>query len=204
MARLFEVFWRTVSGADVRLFKIINSCHGFLGDWIFGSLSYLANAWVLIPLSGLVILLRTPKRDKIRCLAVAALAFTLGGLADNAIKQIVDRPRPISYFRIPGPDTDPSEPQTYKVHVLGEKLRVRSMPSGHTNIAFIMATLAVLIFGRRWWPAFMVAAAVGYSRVYVGVHFPLDTVIGAVTGTGTALAVWTGARLLTRRRRTES
>jgi undecaprenyl-diphosphatase len=69
-----------------------------------------------------------------------------------------------------------------------------SFPSGHTSAAFLFVTLLVLHFG----PAFLLlypwSMAVGMSRVYLGVHFPTDTVMGALLGSG--IAVWTASGLL--------
>ena len=69
-----------------------------------------------------------------------------------------------------------------------------SFPSGHTATSFACATvLAVLV--PRAAPAFYVLAlAIGYSRIYVGVHWPLDVVGGAVVGVATALLLLAVAR----------
>ena len=69
-----------------------------------------------------------------------------------------------------------------------------SFPSGHTATSFACATvLAVLV--PRAAPAFYVLAlAIGYSRIYVGVHWPLDVVGGAVVGVATALLLLAIAR----------
>jgi undecaprenyl-diphosphatase len=62
-----------------------------------------------------------------------------------------------------------------------------SFPSGHTATAFAGAT-ALSFFYPRGAPAFFVlAAAIAYSRLYVGVHFPLDVAGGVVIGVATAL-----------------
>jgi membrane-associated phospholipid phosphatase len=62
-----------------------------------------------------------------------------------------------------------------------------SFPSGHTATAFAGATM-LSFFMPRAAPAFYVlAAAIAYSRLYVGVHFPLDVVGGAAIGIATAL-----------------
>ena len=67
-----------------------------------------------------------------------------------------------------------------------------SFPSGHTSAAFMMATLISyfslpmidisLIFLLFAW-----ATSIGFSRIILGVHFPTDTLMGAVLGVNTAL-----------------
>jgi hypothetical protein len=63
-----------------------------------------------------------------------------------------------------------------------------SFPSGHTSVAFSTATSLFLAY-RKWYvavPAFTYAASVGYSRMYLGVHYPTDVLAGAVIGAGSA------------------
>lgn len=57
-----------------------------------------------------------------------------------------------------------------------------SFPSGHSCAAFLFATLLVLHFGALALPAYGWAMAVAMSRVYLGVHFPTDTLVGACLG----------------------
>jgi undecaprenyl-diphosphatase len=62
-----------------------------------------------------------------------------------------------------------------------------SFPSGHTATA-VAAAIVLSYFAPRAAPLFvLLAAAVAYSRLYVGVHFPLDIVGGALIGAATAL-----------------
>lgn len=58
----------------------------------------------------------------------------------------------------------------------------KSFPSSHATIAFALA-FTVFWFNKTWGIPLLVAAfLVGWGRVYVGVHYPLDVAVGAVLG----------------------
>ena len=79
-----------------------------------------------------------------------------------------------------------------------------AFPSGHSATAFACATVLAWRFPRLAVPAFVLAAAIAWSRVYVGVHWPLDVLGGAVLGVlvATALLMLSGGlRRLRRGRR---
>jgi len=61
-----------------------------------------------------------------------------------------------------------------------------SFPSGHTCAAFMMATLIGYFYPVLMIPLYVWAAAVGFSRVVLGVHFPSDILMGAILGIVTA------------------
>ena len=64
-----------------------------------------------------------------------------------------------------------------------------SFPSGHATVAFAGATVLALAVPRLRWPLLALAALIAFSRVYVGVHYPLDILAGAVLGVAIGLAV---------------
>lgn len=73
------------------------------------------------------------------------------------------------------------------VRIMGQVFRHGGFPSGHTATVFAFAVLC-----RHWWgwkgvPFLGIAVLSGFSRVYVGAHFPVDVVAGAYVG---SMAAW--------------
>jgi undecaprenyl-diphosphatase len=111
------------------------------------------------------------------------LAVAVSDWASIGLKAVFDVERPSMRYAKPNPLVTPPLDGSF--------------PSGHAATSFAAAT--VLSFARpRWAPAFfLLALAIGFSRVYVGVHYPLDVVGGAVLG----VVVATALRMLVKGRR---
>jgi undecaprenyl-diphosphatase len=114
------------------------------------------------------------RRPQLLLLVVAAdlLAYLLA----SGLKEVVDRPRPRGVDRLMGASGS-------------------SFPSGHAATSFACALVLAILLPRFAVPFFVLAAAIGFSRVYVGVHYPLDVVGGAALGLAAATALLLLARV---------
>jgi undecaprenyl-diphosphatase len=120
-------------------------------------------------------------------LLLTLIAVALADWSAMGIKALIDRPRPpLRYV----------EPK-----VLVPIPHDGSFPSGHAATSFAAATMLTFAFPRLAPALFVLAAAVAFSRVYVGVHYPLDVIGGAALGvlTATALRLLLTVRLRSRR-----
>ena len=93
--------------------------------------------------------------------------FVADGLS-LALRQAIGRDRPPLVY--PEPKALVAVPDT------------GAFPSGHASSAFACATVLAWASPRLRVPALVLAAAIAWSRVYVGVHWPLDVLGGAVLG----------------------
>jgi len=163
---------RTPSPRDIHLFEAINRrwTNAFL-DWFMPRVTHMGLGGVQLPMVAAAWWWqRAAGGDQL--LWSALLAFLLSTGFVHLIKRRVKRLRPVRY-------TD--------VRFLVPRTEHGSFPSGHTATTFALATVVGWFFPLCAAPLLALAAVIGYSRVYVGVHFLSDVTVAAAIGVASGL-----------------
>ena len=114
------------------------------------------------------------RRSRTAALAAGAAVAAAATLV-TVIKDLVDRVRPAL-----------AEPS---VTAIGQIPESASFPSGHSATAFAAATALGVLCPKLRWPLLALASLVAFSRVYLGVHYALDVLVGTALGVAVGLAV---------------
>lgn len=164
------------AGWDMRLFGFLNQVPGVLVP-VLTPLSRLFLPAGIVTVVVLTVVYVVAKYHSVLPVAAAAVAAGAAWALAHVAKAVADRPRP------------------YEV-VAGAVLRQQpahgtSFPSSHTAVT-VAVVIALVPFLPRMPAAAAIAYAVlvGWSRVYLGVHYPLDVLGGAGIGIAVGGAIW--------------
>jgi undecaprenyl-diphosphatase len=148
--------------------------------------SAIGESYVLLPVSAAIVFAFWRSRDQHRAI-LFTIAVTGALLVDEALKLAFRRARPQPFFDYP-------LPHSY------------SFPSGHalSSVVFFGTLAALISPGLRvkwkkallWAAAALLAAIIGFSRVYLGVHYPTDVIAGYTAALVWVLAVAIGNHVL--------
>ena len=139
-----------------------------MGDWMIAPMNALTFtgdvAFFLFVLPA--VYWSIDRRFGIRVAMAMMISITLNAL----LKMVLHAPRPYWY------DT--------RVRLLGNGEALFGLPSGHAQNAVVMWGMLAAQIG-RWWGwvmAIVLMILVGFSRIYIGVHFPTDVLAGWLVG----------------------
>ncbi len=176
---LFSLFiFCSISGTsqniDIDLLRsIYNPESNFKNDFFKADAQSVTVVNIAAPLTLLTIGLINHDKKLQKNAAYMVGGYVLSTIVTHGVKRIVQRERPFKQY----PDI-----------VSRDEGGGYSFPSGHTSAAFNTATALSLLYP-KWYviaPSFLWAGSVGYARMYQGVHYPSDVLVGAVIGAGSA------------------
>ena len=150
-------------------------CNQGLRNWFFDAiLPFLTDlnrkpvALVVVGILWIVLLSKGGRHGRIAALLLIPTIVLSDQLSSSVLKFLVERARPCRDLA--------------NVHLLVNCGSGYSFPSTHAVNNFA-AALVLAYFIPRWtWAFFSFAALVGFTRIYVGVHYPSDVIGGAVIG----------------------
>jgi len=155
------------------LFLLLNGSYSDLGDAVFPYITHLGSG-VLSAIVVVVFLFR-----QYRLAIISSVSFLVTGLITQLLKHTLfsEALRPFKYFEGQDVVHSVADVQLYMYN---------SFPSGHSATAFSLFFMLLLASdGRRPILAIvlcMLAVLTGYSRIYLGLHFPEDVLAGSLIG----------------------
>jgi membrane-associated phospholipid phosphatase len=155
---------------DVEVFQTINSRNSVIGDVVFSQLTHLGDGLLI---GGIAVLLLVRAKHIAAALSIVPMLILLSVIV-NTLKTGLHVPRPAGKLGIEN------------IHyLLDVPATSNSMPSGHmTSAAAIGLFLVCALHLNSGWQFVLsvVVIAVGYSRIYLGMHWPTDIAVGWVLG----------------------
>lgn len=172
--------WQSIINIDTAVTLFFNSYHSPTFDFI---MLWVSNRFVWVPLYLLLLffVIKQWKKKSILLIVLLLLTVTISDQSCNLLKKSTKRLRPSHNVEL-----------IDKIHLVekpdGELYRggKYSFPSSHAANAMVLAVFTFFFVGKRkMWvliSMFSWAALLGYSRIYLGVHYWLDIEMGYFVG----------------------
>lgn len=174
-----DLFFDSLLSFDLSVFEWIQGIqNGFL-DAVMVGITTTGNAGAIFIVLGFVLLFTKKYRKAGLAILVALIVMLLCN--DLFLKEFFARVRPFNLFES-NPDKYAEWGTKYVFPELVYKPSGYSFPSGHTASAFAAAA-ALLWHSRKWGvPTMIFATIMGFSRIYVQVHYCTDVIGGVISG----------------------
>lgn len=178
-----------IVSVDVAIYQFVDSIMNPVLDVIMTFITHLGDTpgiiWFIIG----ICLLIPKKTRKLGILLFAGLAIS-SVINNLVLKELIARPRPYNL----DPQVWLDAGYTYEWPGLIKQSSSWSFPSGHTSTS-IGAAFALLLSCKKKYlavgiPTFILSLLVGFSRIYVHVHYPTDVIAGAVVGLIGGVIAW--------------
>lgn len=170
-------FFDSLLGFDLAVFEWVQSIQSHFLTAIMTTVTTLGDEGIIFIVLGLVLLCTKKYRKAGISILVALLVMLV--LNNLVLKELIARPRPFNL----DPETYDWWHEVYKYPYFNiHQPSSYSFPSGHTSSAFA-AAIALLWHDRKLGiPTTIFAAIMGFSRIYVEVHYCTDVIGGAIVG----------------------
>ncbi len=166
---------------DLKVFEWIQSIQNEVLNYIMLVITTLGDAGIIFIIIGLGLFLTKKNRKAGFTMLIALLVMLICN--DLFLKEFFARPRPFDLF---GTNQEKyafwNEVYTYP-HIVTDMPDSFSFPSGHTSSAFAAAVALLWNDRKKGIPLTIFAAIMGFSRIYVEVHYCTDVIAGVVSGT---------------------
>jgi undecaprenyl-diphosphatase len=165
---------------DQSFFLFLNSFHNSFWDKVNILLTSI-EIWIPFYILLLYFVIKKYRRNSIYILLILALAIIVSDQFSVLIKDLTQRLRPTHDPALSG-----------IIHSLLNKGELYSFFSAHASNSFTLATLTTLLF-RNWLYTILIlvwAMSISYTRIYLGLHFPLDILTGCVWGVLTGITAY--------------
>jgi undecaprenyl-diphosphatase len=158
---------------DQQIFLTLNSYNSPFWDQVMYVISGIIT-WIPLYLCILFYIGFKYKRKFLVILIFLILAVTLADQMSVIVKNLFQRLRPCREPALDG-----------LVHIVNNNCGgLYSFVSSHATNSFNVALLSLSFIRKRWFTIFIIfwALVVGYSRIYLGVHYPGDVLCGSILG----------------------